>query len=426
MILMEFVLVRADRAVRAEAPEHALLAVALRDDEGVVGEDVASGDVVLDADGEVVDRLGGGHVVVDGLAHLRGEVLRADAVAAAEDERVLEGDDAFLLGLADRGGDVEVERVAEGAGFLDAVEDGDGLDRGGEREGEVLHRERAVQVHLDEADLLALLDKGVDGLMERVAAGAHRDDNVLGVGGADVVVELVLAAGELGELVHVLLDDRGRGLVVLVGDFAELEGDVGVRRRAAHRGMLGVEGAAAEVGDVVVVDHLADDVLRDLLDLLDLVGGAEAVEEVEEGDLGLKRGGVGDHRHVLGLLDGVRAEHREAGLAAGHDVALVAEDAEGVGGEGAGRDMEDGRDEFAGDLVHVRNHEEEALRGREGRRERTGRQRAVDRAGGAAFGLHLDDGGDAAPDVRLGVGCELVAGLGHRRGRGDRVDCGHF
>ncbi len=92
--------------------------------------------------------------------------------------------------------------------------------------------------------------------------------------------------------------------------------------------MLRIERAGAEVLDELVVDHLADDFGRDLVDLLDLVGGAEAVEEVEERNLRLERRGMRDHRHVVRLLDAVRAEHRKARLTAGHHIALVAEDAE--------------------------------------------------------------------------------------------------
>ena len=270
-------------------------------------------------------------------------------------------------------------------------------------------------MHLHEADLLALLDERVDRLVERVAARAHGDRHVLGVRGADVVVELVRAAGELCEAVHVLLDDFRRLDVVLLAALAALEVHVGVLGRAAHRGMLGVERAAAEVLDVLLVDHRADRLHRNLVDLLDLVRGAEAVEEVEEGNLALERGGVGHHCHVVRLLHGVGAEHREARLAARHHVALVAEDAEALARKGAGRNMEHGGGELAGDLVHVGDHQQQTLRRREGRRERARCERTVDGAGGAAFALHLDDGGDRTPDVRLRMGGELVARLGHRR-----------
>ena len=422
---LDGVLVGSDRAVGAETPEHALLAVALGNDEFAVAEDVAAHDVIDDADDEVVDRLLGRHVRVDVGAHLRSEVLRTDTVAAGENLRICVGNDAFLLGLTDRGADVEVERIV-GAGLFRAVENGYALDRGGNGGDEILHRERTIEVNLDETDLLAFLNERFDGLVERIATGAHRDDDVLGIGGADVIVKLVRAARELGELVHVLLDDGGRGDIVLLAALAALEVDVGVLRRTAHRRMLGIESALAEIFDILLVDHLADLIHRNLVDLLDFVGRAEAVEEVEERNLGLERRGVGDHRHIVGFLNGVGAEHREAGLTAGHNVAVVTENAETLASERAGGNVEDRRSELTGDLVHVGDHEEQALRRRKGRRQRAGRQRTVHGTGGAAFGFHFDDRGNRAPDVRLRERGELIARLGHGRGRGDRIDRGHF
>ncbi len=54
--------------------------------------------------------------------------------------------------------------------------------------------------------------------------------------------------------------------------------------------------------------------------------------------------------------------------------------------------------QLARDLVHVRQHQQQALRRGEGRRQRAGLERPVDRAGGAALALHLDD--VAAPRPR--------------------------
>ena len=410
---LDGVLVRADRTIRAETPEHALLAVARGHHEGHVAENALAADVVDDAAAEVVLRLVGEHVVVDRLADLRGEVLGAETVAAREHLGILEGDDPLLQTLTDRRRDVEVERIV-GAGLLRAVENGDALDRGGDRLDEVLHGERTVEMHLEETDLLAFLDEGVDRLVERVAAGTHSDDDILGISGADVVVELVRAARELLEHIHVLLDDRRSGLVVLVAGLTALEVNVGVLGGTAHRGMLRIEGAAAEIGDVVVVDHLADHVVADLIDLLHFVGGAEAVEEVEERNLRLERCGVGDHRHIVGFLHRVGAEHRKTGLAAGHHVGVVAENAETLTCEGARGDVEHGRRKLARDLVHVGDHQEETLRRREGRRKRTRRERAMDRTGRAALGLHLNHARNRAPYVLLCVSSELIAGFRHR------------
>ena len=54
--------------------------------------------------------------------------------------------------------------------------------------------------------------------------------------------------------------------------------------------------------------------------------------------------------------------------------------------------------------------------------ERAGLQRAVDRAGGPAFGLHLDDVRDVAPDVLATLRRPLVGELAHVGGGRDGVD----
>ena len=72
-------------------------------------------------------------------------------------------------------------------------------------------RERAIQAHLQHADLLAVGGQVLDGLLRRFGAGAHQDHHAFGVRRADVFIQLVLAPGQLGELVHRLLHDAGHG-----------------------------------------------------------------------------------------------------------------------------------------------------------------------------------------------------------------------
>jgi len=54
-----------------------------------------------------------------------------------------------------------------------------------------------------------------------------------------------------------------------------------------------------------------------------------------------------DQRQVHGLLHGVGRQHGEAGGAAEHHVRVVAKDREGVGGYGAGADVERRRRELS-------------------------------------------------------------------------------
>ena len=239
---------------------------------------------------------------------------------------------------------------------------------------------------------------------------------------AHVVEEVVLAAGHLGEVVHGRLHVPGRVDVEGVAGLAGLEEGVGVLGGAADHRRVGRERPAADVGDQVVGDHLLQIVVVEQLDLGHLVRGAEAVEEVDEGHAALERGALRDEREVVGLLHRVGGQQAEAGLADRHHVGVVAEDGERVGGHRARRDVHDEGRQLSGDLVHVRDHEQQPLRRREGRRERSALKGAVDRAGGAALRLHLHHGGDEPPDVLLAEGRPLVRPLAHVGRRGDGVD----
>jgi hypothetical protein len=55
--------------------------------------------------------------------------------------------------LAERADDIEVERFAERAGLLGAVQHGDGFHALGQRGGEILHRERTIEADFHHAGL---------------------------------------------------------------------------------------------------------------------------------------------------------------------------------------------------------------------------------------------------------------------------------
>ena len=263
-----------------------------------------------------------------------------------------------------------------------------------------------------------MLDGGGDGQ----GAGTHDHDDIGGVRGADVIKQVVLPTGEGGELVHVGLDDGRHGLVELVHGLAAGEVHVRVLGGTADGRTVRGQGALAVGDDQVFVDHGAHVVHGQLLDLHDLVGGAEAVEEVDEGNARLQGGLGGDQGEILGFLNVLGTQQAPAGLAGGHDITVVAEDGQTLAGDGAGGYMEDRGDQLAGDLVHVGDHEQQALGGGEGGAQCTSAQRTVNGAGHTGLGLHLGDDRDGTPDVLL-----LGGGLGvrfgrHRRGRRDGID----
>ena len=384
--------------------------------------------VVVDADGEV--RLGpfGGQLVEHAGDVGRRELLGRQAVAAADHARhaVRQRQIAHGGRFGEGGQHVEVERLADGARLLGAVEHGDRPGRRWQRREQGGRRERPVQPDGDEADLLAGRGHRLDGLGRRAGGRAHQHDHPFGVGRADVVDEPVTAAGARGELVEDLGDDAGHGVVVRVGGLPGLEEHVGVLGGAAQRRGVRRHAAQAVVDDVAVTDEGAEIAVVEQLDLVDLVAGAEPVEEVQERHARPQRRGVADEREVVGLLHRAGGQHRPAGGAGVHHIGVVTEDRQGVGGDGAGGDVDHARRQLAGDLEHVGHHQQQALAGRERRRQRTLLQRAVQRTGGARFGLHLDDVGREPPPVGAAGGGPVVGVLAHRRRRRDRIDRDHL
>ena len=413
---LDGVLVRADRAVRAEADEDRALDVVRLDVERVVPFERGVRQVVVDADREAFLRSGLGELVVDRLDHARVEFLGADAVAAADDGR------HRLAGFGVGGEDVEQQRFAERAGFLRAVEHGEALRRRGNGLQERFRVERQEQADLDEAELRALRVERVDRLFDRFAGRAHGDDDAVRVRSSVVVIKVILAAGDFRELVHEVLDDSGNGVVVFVDGFAALEIDVRILRGAVDVRALRRHGAGAEGGDVLFVDDGADFVVGKRLNLGDFVRGAEAVEEVHERHARLERSRVGNERHVLRLLPGSGVEHDEARRAAAHHVGVVAEDRERVRRERARRHVHRERNELAGDLVHVGDHQQQALRGGERRRQRAREQRAVHGARDAGLGLKLLDTRGVVPEIGHLLRRPFVARFRHRGGRRNRVN----
>ena len=81
---LDGILVGADRAVCSQTVEQGADHAVRLGGEGRVVVEAGVGDVVVDADGEVIFWLGLLQIVVDGLDHRRREFLRGESVAAAD------------------------------------------------------------------------------------------------------------------------------------------------------------------------------------------------------------------------------------------------------------------------------------------------------------------------------------------------------
>ena len=219
---------------------------------------------------------------------------------------------------------------------------------------------------LHHAHLAALSVQIVHSLLHGLAGGAHHHDDFLSVGCAVVIEQLVITAGELVDLVHVVLDGVGQGIGLDVGAFLALEVDVGVHVVAPVGGMLRVQGLMAEGLQCLLIHQTTEILIVQSLDPLHLVGGTETVKAVHEGVPAADGGQMSHGGQIHGLLRAGGHQHGVAGHTAGHEVRMVTEDRVMVGGHHAGRDVHDAGQELAAHGVHGGDHQHQALRGGEG------------------------------------------------------------
>ena len=271
-----------------------------------------------------------------------------------------------------------------------------------------------------------MLDEVVDDFLDRLAGGSHRHDHLLGGGIADVVEELVVSAGQVTDFLHVVRDDAGELEIVGIGGFPALEIDVRILGGASQFRTFRIGAARPKPRHRLSVDQAGHVLVVDQFDLLDFVRRAESVKEVQKGNAGLDGRQVGHQPEVHDLLHRCRGQQGKAGLADRHDVLVIAEDGQGVGGDGPRGHVHDTRQQLAGHLVHVGNHQQQSLRGREGGGQRTGRQAAVDGRRGPGFRLHLPHRHALTENVLTAGGGPLIGDLTDRRGGGYRIDRCHI
>ncbi len=136
----------------------------------------------------------------------------------------------------------------------------------------MFHRERAVQAHGEYTHLLAVfLHQNAGGFLGHFGAGGHHHDHTFGIGGTHILKQLVLAANNFGELVHVLLHDCRAGFVVGVHGFAALEVHIGVLSGSAHHRAIRGQTAGAMFQHQIFIHHGQHVFIVDQFDFVDFV-----------------------------------------------------------------------------------------------------------------------------------------------------------
>ena len=136
------------------------------------------------------------------LGHRRTEILRRQPVAAADDSSACcAARRATAPGRALRRRRDRAARRGRRAPWSARARRSRGRSAGSAAR-KCARRERAVQPHLQHADLLAGSPQRRRRLARRLGARAHQNDHAFGVGRAFVIEQMIVPAGQLGESVH--------------------------------------------------------------------------------------------------------------------------------------------------------------------------------------------------------------------------------
>ena len=338
--------------------------------------------VIDNTDGEVILLLTF-HVVIDSFDLSRSSILRAQAVTAAEQA------DTGPATLQDSGAHVFVQRFTESTWFLGTVERGKHFAAFGNCSEQMLHRERPIEVDLNEADLFSLRVEVFHYFACRLTDGAHRNDHTVGIGCSVIVEELIVAPGECGHFVHILFYDTWESIVIRVCCFSVLEKYIVVFTAVTDSRVLRVQCAVAELSQFSIVNHIPQIVIVQYIDLLNLMAGAETVKEMLYSHVTLNGREVRYRSKIHALLYAGRSYLCPAGLTAGHHVLMVAEDRDGGRCHTARCDMHDSREQKASNAVHRGDHQHQTLRRCIRSRQCACFRSSLQCTAGAAFRLHF-------------------------------------
>ena len=259
---LDGVLVRTDSTVSTKSPELAVHCAFRCRDELRTGLQGQVRDIIFDTEREALLI----NIFKDSLDLCRIRILGAETIASGIDFDVLE------LGIKECGDNVEVKRLAGSARFLCPVEDVDDLCGLRDRCKKCIVAERTIQSDFDDTDLGPfLLAHIIDGLIDRLADGAHSDDDGFRFRIAIIVEEAVVRTDLLVDLVHVLLNDCRHLIICRVACFTSLEEDIRVLSGASLARMIRIQSMIAEFLDRFMIDHLVQISIIPCADLLDLV-----------------------------------------------------------------------------------------------------------------------------------------------------------
>ena len=126
-------------------------------------------------------------------------------------------------------------------------------------------------MYLQHAHLFSPGSEIVHNLFNGLGDRAHGDDYILCLRITIVIEGFVVAAGQLGYLLHVIGYNVRNGFIVGITSLSGLEEDIRVLGSSSSYRTLRIESAASEILNCLPVQHLGKIIIIQNLDLLNFV-----------------------------------------------------------------------------------------------------------------------------------------------------------
>ena len=266
----------------------------------------------------------------------------------------------------------------------------------------------------------------IDGFFNGFTAGTHSNNQTICFRIAVVIKQMILTTGDFIYFLHVSFYQFRNRFIEAVGNFTLLEIDVRVLSSTANDRMIRVQRIATERFNSFKVGYLRHIFVIDKLDFLNLMGSTETVKEMNERNATFQSGQMSHQAQIHGLLHAVGSQHSKTGLTSSHYVLMIAENIQRVSCQRTRANMENGRQQFAGNFIHIRDHQEQALRRRISGRQSASLQRTMHRTSGASFRLHFYYANRLTEKIFLSLSSPLIHMLRHRRRRSDWENRSYF
>ena len=375
-------LVGTDRTIGTEAPELAGFQAFAACRDAFDARQGFIGNIIDDAQGEVVLRFKGLEVFKGSDDVARQEFFRCDTITAVVDLRC-------IVSYSKSSGYAVIERFAVGTGFFRAVQDGDFLDRIRQSSQEMFFRPRTEHVDVDAADLFAFGDEHLDRFFDGLGTRTHGNEDKFGIRCAGIIEQMVFTARDFADFLHIAFGDIGDAVIEFIEGFAVLHKRFSWFAERNGFRIIRVHAAFAEGPDGVHIEERTEFFIRQDFDFLDFVGRAEAIEEVDDRDTTGNSRCMDDSCQVHNFLDTRFTHHADARAAHSHGIVMTGKNRIAVGSDRTGGDMEDAGQEFTRNLEHVAEHDHHALGRCKGRRQGASVQSTVHGTGSPFFRLHF-------------------------------------